>query len=304
MATLGQEDSALGAIPMPSLTRSRRPLGESQITNTVLTSVETIKKPQVAFRPIAESQKTSASHLSAGDVIKPKQQFAFRTTPVFRQASDATPGSPPPRSTPIVANKPPEVASTPPVKVQRGAFAVFEDVGQRSRASNNLNPVNSESVFLKTPARPDQQKADAAPQQDVVGQPSLMLPMSLSPTSPQSPVHVWFNSPMNTSVEITPYSKIYGLHPRLFHFDGNGFMQLTPMASAAGLPQSPVAPTFTQVASSSADSIGVTPQPPQLFSSTSVSAGSASWRATVIACSICCLLVCRLFWPMSNCSCG
>lgn len=36
--------------------------------------------------------------------------------------------------------------------------------------------------------------------------------------------HVWFNSPMNSEVEITPYSSIYGLHPRDFNFNGDGGM--------------------------------------------------------------------------------
>jgi len=33
---------------------------------------------------------------------------------------------------------------------------------------------------------------------------------------------VWFNSPLNSAVDITPYSQIYGVHPRFFNFDENG----------------------------------------------------------------------------------
>mmetsp|Transcript_38984 Transcript_38984/g.125254 ORF Transcript_38984/g.125254 Transcript_38984/m.125254 type:complete len:292 (+) Transcript_38984:117-992(+) len=36
--------------------------------------------------------------------------------------------------------------------------------------------------------------------------------------------HVWFNSPMNSYVDITPYSQVYGMHPRFFDFDGSGSM--------------------------------------------------------------------------------
>ncbi|CAK0865282.1 unnamed protein product [Prorocentrum cordatum] len=39
------------------------------------------------------------------------------------------------------------------------------------------------------------------------------------------PGRVWFNSPMNSAVDITPYSKVYGQHPRSFHFDGDGAME-------------------------------------------------------------------------------
>lgn len=34
--------------------------------------------------------------------------------------------------------------------------------------------------------------------------------------------HVWFNSPMNESFVITPYSGVYGMHPRFFHFGKDG----------------------------------------------------------------------------------
>jgi len=34
--------------------------------------------------------------------------------------------------------------------------------------------------------------------------------------------HVWFNSPMNSSHPVTPYSEVYGVHPKFFHFDRSG----------------------------------------------------------------------------------
>lgn len=46
--------------------------------------------------------------------------------------------------------------------------------------------------------------------------------------APKEGGHVWFNSPLNSTVDITPYSKIYGIHPRNFNFDSNGSKELTP----------------------------------------------------------------------------
>lgn len=59
--------------------------------------------------------------------------------------------------------------------------------------------------------------------------------------------HVWFNSPLNSAIDITPYSQIYGIHPRFFNFDENGNMQVmnTPHAwqSGAASPLSHHAPS-------------------------------------------------------------
>jgi len=41
--------------------------------------------------------------------------------------------------------------------------------------------------------------------------------------------HVWFNSPLNTVRAVTPYSNIYGIHPRFFDVDAGGTMRLTPV---------------------------------------------------------------------------
>lgn len=41
---------------------------------------------------------------------------------------------------------------------------------------------------------------------------------------------VWFNSPLNSAVDITPYSQIYGVHPRFFNFDENGNKQFSAAA--------------------------------------------------------------------------
>lgn len=42
--------------------------------------------------------------------------------------------------------------------------------------------------------------------------------------------HVWFNSAHNSAIDITPYSQVYGLHPRFFNFDENGDMQISACA--------------------------------------------------------------------------
>lgn len=50
--------------------------------------------------------------------------------------------------------------------------------------------------------------------------------------------HVWFHSPANSAVAITPYAQVYGLHPRFFNFCEGGTMKLTPvghMLHSAGL---------------------------------------------------------------------
>lgn len=71
-----------------------------------------------------------------------------------------------------------------------------------------------------------------------------------SPSQSQSPFsceyrpgHVWFSSPSNTSVDITPYSSIYGIHPRFFHFDENGSMQLIQSRDQKGAGSTPSART-------------------------------------------------------------
>lgn len=56
---------------------------------------------------------------------------------------------------------------------------------------------------------------------------------SLFGITPVTRGRVWFNSPLNSAVDITPYSRIYGVHPRFFDFDAVGDMQLTPAAAKA-----------------------------------------------------------------------
>lgn len=67
-----------------------------------------------------------------------------------------------------------------------------------------------------------------------------------TPRSPHTPVadlpadvgvptfggRVWFNSPLNSTVVVSPYAQVYGIHPRFFHFDASGAMQPTPKAEA------------------------------------------------------------------------
>lgn len=54
-----------------------------------------------------------------------------------------------------------------------------------------------------------------------------------TPRSPDESGRVWFNSPMNSEIEITPYSSIYGMHPRYFNFDGAGGMVSSEAVAAA-----------------------------------------------------------------------
>mmetsp|Transcript_108219 Transcript_108219/g.304958 ORF Transcript_108219/g.304958 Transcript_108219/m.304958 type:complete len:335 (+) Transcript_108219:43-1047(+) len=70
--------------------------------------------------------------------------------------------------------------------------------------------------------------------------PKLQLPrspagMAGAAASTPSSWHVWFNSPLNSSVAITPYAQVYGIHPRYFQFDAGGSMQPTPRAEAGFL---------------------------------------------------------------------
>eukprot|EP00418_Pyrodinium_bahamense_P054790 CAMPEP_0179186236 /NCGR_PEP_ID=MMETSP0796-20121207/92362_1 /TAXON_ID=73915 /ORGANISM="Pyrodinium bahamense, Strain pbaha01" /LENGTH=202 /DNA_ID=CAMNT_0020890213 /DNA_START=28 /DNA_END=633 /DNA_ORIENTATION=+ len=82
------------------------------------------------------------------------------------------------------------------------------------------------------------ESADASMQQE--GIPHQIRKRSFDASPPDTRVgHVWFNTPMNSSVDITPYSQVYGLHPRFFHFDGSGSMQLTPVAVESSSPSLP-----------------------------------------------------------------
>lgn len=88
---------------------------------------------------------------------------------------------------------------------------------------------------------------------------------------------VWFNSPLNSAVDVTPYSQIYGVHPRFFNFDENGEKQFSVVADpwrtaasspAAGSPQASFG--FSPCASPSAPfGLGFSPVP--------VAAGIASF---------------------------
>merc|ERR1712217_782809 len=46
-----------------------------------------------------------------------------------------------------------------------------------------------------------------------------------SPENQGKPGHISFRSPLGSPVAITPYSEIYGVHPRLFDFRSDGQMQ-------------------------------------------------------------------------------
>jgi len=71
------------------------------------------------------------------------------------------------------------------------------------------------------------------------GTPTAAARQAWGPMPPQAD-HVWFNSPLNSAVEITPYSQIYGIHPRFFNFDEDGSMQ--PSACADPWRQGPGTP--------------------------------------------------------------
>lgn len=53
----------------------------------------------------------------------------------------------------------------------------------------------------------------------------------LTPVNHGKPGHISFSSPLTSVVPITPYSQIYGLHPRMFNFDRNGTMLPTPCSA-------------------------------------------------------------------------
>jgi len=90
-------------------------------------------------------------------------------------------------------------------------------------------------IFSREPGMPselaqDVRLPDVSRQQEGVQPQAVQMHYDVSPVATRNG-HVWFNTPMNSSVDITPYSQVYGLHPRFFHFDGNGSMELTPVAS-------------------------------------------------------------------------
>eukprot|EP00928_Gymnodinium_smaydae_P010524 TRINITY_DN13976_c1_g1_i1.p3 TRINITY_DN13976_c1_g1~~TRINITY_DN13976_c1_g1_i1.p3 ORF type:complete len:102 (-),score=34.89 TRINITY_DN13976_c1_g1_i1:275-580(-) len=49
-------------------------------------------------------------------------------------------------------------------------------------------------------------------------------------TPRRKPRRVWFCSPSNSIVAVTPYAQVYGIHPRYFDFDELG--QMKPSAKA------------------------------------------------------------------------
>lgn len=57
---------------------------------------------------------------------------------------------------------------------------------------------------------------------------------STTPEAQRIPGHVWFNFKVNTNIPITPYSAVYGQHPRLFNFDATGAMRPTSPVQANG----------------------------------------------------------------------
>lgn len=47
-----------------------------------------------------------------------------------------------------------------------------------------------------------------------------------------SPAHVRFQSPLHSTIVVTPYAQVYGIHPRFFQVDAQGAMIPTPKAEA------------------------------------------------------------------------
>lgn len=56
---------------------------------------------------------------------------------------------------------------------------------------------------------------------------------------------VWFNLDMNEACPVTPYSEVYGMHPRDFHFDGEGHKSVITQSYAQVSPSSTLTPRVT-----------------------------------------------------------
>jgi len=125
---------------------------------------------------------------------------------------DASAAPPPAARTPAPASAP---ASAPALPV--GALGGQD--AESSSTSRHLPEVQSPS-------------ASSQSKSILEGTPQAGL-TSLFGITPVQRGRVWFNSPANSAVDITPYSRIYGVHPRFFDFDAVGEMQLTPAAAKA-----------------------------------------------------------------------
>merc|ERR1719387_3379817 len=72
-----------------------------------------------------------------------------------------------------------------------------------------------------------------------------------TPVNHGKPGHVSFSSPLNSPVAITPYSEVYGVHPRFFDFDCEGVKQPTQpaLAALAAMGQAPSSPARVHIVS-------------------------------------------------------
>lgn len=174
--------------------------------------------------PLGESQISNMSH-SGSDALITKQLVL--PSAIFRCQSEKLPVV----TCPLV-----RVSHETAQEASPEAFTVFDDA---KKTVQRMRRSLSHSASPRTPST-----TPSGPQTDAVPQPGFMMRFGMSPLGPQKePGHVWFNSPLNSAIDITPYSKIYGLHPRFFNFDSSGSMQLTPRAELSALQQPSLAPS-------------------------------------------------------------
>lgn len=120
-------------------------------------------------------------------------------------------------------------------------------------------PTTTSPVLGSTPAAVRVRALSPTARSPLSGGSSPGSSRSVPPAQRRS-VRVWFApSPMNQSVDITPYARVYGMHPSLFDFDQNGGMQLTPRAALDAQLEAAAetrGPTLAQVSPLAAPCVG------------------------------------------------
>jgi len=293
-----QQQQQLRAGVVAATAGTRSPLGESQISNTANSphtgSEKQLKRNSVVLPPGAVFRHThisleKASPLVAGSAVV---RVAAADSP---RGPEASPVEACPKRALLAEVADGANGGTTCAALQ--AFGIFDDsVKTATAAASNIQQQQHPrqprlSRSLSHSASPVQRTPSMSPsgsgsQTDAVPQAGFMMRFGMSPVAThRRPGHVWFNSPANSAVDITPYSKIYGLHPRLFNFDSTGSMQLTPRADAPVMQPLPPPPLLaTPVRAQSP------PPPPavhaistQRYGSYSVMPGSLGGRCSVLS---------------------
>eukprot|EP00747_Dinoflagellata_sp_TGD_P217841 gnl/TRDRNA2_/TRDRNA2_90188_c0_seq1.p1 gnl/TRDRNA2_/TRDRNA2_90188_c0~~gnl/TRDRNA2_/TRDRNA2_90188_c0_seq1.p1 ORF type:complete len:184 (+),score=13.32 gnl/TRDRNA2_/TRDRNA2_90188_c0_seq1:36-554(+) len=133
------------------------------------------------------------------------------------------PPGPPPPGRPLMRR------AAQPAPLQLDEAAVHLVAGTAGFTPHNAmlaGPTSSPSHT--SPAVSVQTLAYQRPQPCPLQSPQGLLRTATTASTVQTPVwrpgHVWFNSPLNSSIPITPYSERFGTHPRYFNFDRDGQM--------------------------------------------------------------------------------